>query len=73
LQDLEADWEEHGKAALQQAREKDPVAYVRVVAGLLPRDVKITHTVIDEIEAMTDEEILERLEPLCAVRGGEFE
>ncbi len=37
LMDTYADWLEHGAAALVRCREKDPVAYCRMVAGLLPK------------------------------------
>lgn len=42
LRDLVHDWESHGIQALKLAREKDPVAYVKVVAGILPKDVAIS-------------------------------
>jgi len=39
LADLAADWDEAGQAALVAAREKDPCAYVKVVASLMPKKV----------------------------------
>jgi len=41
IADLLADWEEHGAAALIKTREKDPAAYVRVVASLLPKEIDL--------------------------------
>lgn len=41
LRVLRSDWEEHGAAAVITMREKDPVAYVRVVAAMLPQQVEM--------------------------------
>ena len=38
---LRSDWEEHGAITVSAMREKDPVAYVRVVAALLPEQVEL--------------------------------
>lgn len=40
LSDLHESWKENGKAALQQAFEKDPVAYARIVASVLPKHIQ---------------------------------
>jgi hypothetical protein len=37
---LRSDWETNGAATVIQMREKDPVAYVRVVAAMLPEQVE---------------------------------
>lgn len=41
LTDLVADWNESGKDAIRSMRTADPVAYVNMVARLLPRETKI--------------------------------
>jgi hypothetical protein len=56
LSDLYADWTEHGASVIAEVRERNPVAYLRTVAGLLPRQVGIT-TVREDVRAMTDEEL----------------
>lgn len=38
---LRSDWEEHGAATVVMMREKDPVAYVKVVAALMPEQVEL--------------------------------
>jgi len=38
---LERDWREHGAEAIADARERDPVGYLRVVVKLLPRDITL--------------------------------
>ena len=41
LADLAEHWQANGKQALQEAYEKNPVEYVRVVASLLPKNVAV--------------------------------
>jgi hypothetical protein len=41
LNRLRADFEKHGIQAIQDARERDPMGYVRMIAGLLPQEAKI--------------------------------
>ena len=41
LETILADWREFGAGALERVREEDPSTYVRVIASLLPKDVKI--------------------------------
>jgi hypothetical protein len=38
---LKADWEANGAATVIKMREKDPVAYVKVVAAMLPEQVEV--------------------------------
>lgn len=54
LNDLAEHYEEHGKRAIQRCYEEDPVAYVKVVAALLPKQVEETKP----IDEMTDAEIV---------------
>ena len=42
IDDLTRDWREHGLDALQRAREERPAEYVRMVAGLLPKEAKVS-------------------------------
>lgn len=41
LRVLRSDFEEHGATAVIEARQKDPVAYLRVCASLLPAQVEV--------------------------------
>ena len=41
LRDVLAAWEEHGVDAINKVAQADPVNFVKVVAGLIPKDVKI--------------------------------
>lgn len=56
LEDLADTWRVHGITALRRAAVEDPAGFVRVVAGLLPRqaqvDVDVTHG-IDGMAVLT--------------------
>lgn len=41
VEDLRSVWETHGKQALIDCAENEPAQFVRVLAGLLPRDVNL--------------------------------
>ena len=47
------DFEAHGMEAIEAARVSDPIGYVRVIAGLLPKKIEVASTVAE----MTDEEL----------------
>src|SRR5690349_10514349 len=39
IEDLATDWVQHGAKAIQVMRVEDPASYVRVVAGLMPKEL----------------------------------
>lgn len=52
LDALADDFEANGASAIVQARETNPVGYLRVVAQVIPQDVNVVHkTVFDEMDA----------------------
>jgi len=61
---LHDDFEQHGVQALAEVREKDPAAYMRVIAGLLPKEFKIETT-----SDLTDEQLDARIRTLASVIG----
>jgi hypothetical protein len=63
---LHNDFAANGAAAIVRARETDPVAYIRVIASLLPREVKL-----DPLAEMTDDELDGRIRQLQAALLGE--
>jgi hypothetical protein len=67
LAELTADFEQHGAAAIRQARETDPAAYIRVIASLLPKQ---TEKIPNPLEDLTDDE-LDQLDRLLAAHQGE--
>ncbi len=62
-----ADFEEHGAETIARVREQDPVAYVRVVASLMPKEVKV-----DDARNLTDEQLDERINSLARSLGLEI-
>jgi hypothetical protein len=56
LADLHESWLAFGKPALMTAAWTDPVAYVRVVASLIPRELEAT-TTVHMIERMSDAQL----------------
>nr|WP_194475100.1 DUF5681 domain-containing protein [Bradyrhizobium sp. CCBAU 51753] len=62
IQKLHADFQEHGEAAIVKVREEKPDAYLKVIAGILPKELKITNE-----SDLTDEQLIERIRQLDAV------
>lgn len=60
---LEADFNEHGVEAIKACREVDPTAYVRTIAGLLPKQVHITENPLSD---MGDDELKRLLDIIRA-------
>lgn len=54
LNALADDFDEHGKKAIEHAREKDPMGYVKAVASLMPKQVEQSQPLDD----LTDAELL---------------
>lgn len=45
IRTLAHDWEKHGESVISRVRESDPTTYMRVIAGLLPKDVTLDASV----------------------------
>ena len=60
------DFNAHGEAAITACRESDPVAYVKTVASLMPKDIELIQTAGDQVRSMTDEELAARLHATMA-------
>lgn len=69
LSDLAADWQDNGAEAIAAARADDPVAYVRVVAGLLPKELKVSSGLAD----LSDDELATLIGLLRAAASGGVE
>ena len=50
---LQTDFKEHGREAIEAAREDDPLGYVKVVASLMPKEF----TISQPLEELTDEQL----------------
>jgi hypothetical protein len=51
---LVEDFQQHGRDAIRIARIEDPVRYVAILAGLMPKNLEIEHTRLGEL---SDEEL----------------
>jgi hypothetical protein len=58
LSALYADWQKGGAAAIAAVRETDPVAYVKVVASVIPREDKLEATIKRDIDELSDAELV---------------
>lgn len=63
LEDMLADWEANGPAAIREVRETKPDAYLKVVASILPRDLNIN---VNQTDHLTDEQLIERIRAIDA-------
>ena len=54
LTDLQADWAEHGSAAIATVRQERPHEYLKVVASILPKELNVR---VDPLEEMDDDEL----------------
>jgi hypothetical protein len=77
LQALAEDFEKHGAAVIEKVRTDKPDVYLKVIAGLLPKDVNLNVKPLDEL---TDDQLLARLaqltemaKPLLAKLEGEHQ
>jgi hypothetical protein len=72
LREVLADFREHGKEAVRQAREGSPETYVRMIASLLPKEVEaqVRATGTFEVRDVSARELLEsRIAGIAARRG----
>lgn len=70
---LHDDFQVNGKAAIEKVREEKPDAYLKTIALLLPRELKVT---VDPLEELTDAELDRYIKQLASalaleVRAGE--
>lgn len=61
LSALQADFSDHGKAAIKTVREERPHEYLKVVASILPKEVNVTTNAVTE---MSDDELASALAAL---------
>lgn len=64
IEDLLTAWEASGPEVIQRVIAEKPDQYLKVVASLMPKDMNVN---INQTEALTDEQLIERLRKLDAV------
>jgi Family of unknown function (DUF5681) len=52
------DFRDHGSAAIAACRAEKPDVYVRVIAGLLPKDMNIK---VQQLDDLTDDQLMRKL------------
>ena len=65
LRSLAKDFNAHGAEAIRQAREDDPLGYVRTIAALMPKEVEL----VRPLEALNDDELSAIAEQLRSALG----
>jgi hypothetical protein len=65
LRSLAKDFSEHGAEAIRQAREDNPLGYVRTIAALMPKEVEL----VRPLEALSDDELSAIAEQLRSALG----
>lgn len=63
LADMLADWEEHGIAVIQTVRAEKPDQYLKVVASVLPKELNVR---VSDLDELSDEELDRQLASLAA-------
>lgn len=58
---LHDDFLKHGKKAIEKCRNQKPDAYLRIVASMLPKQVKVS---VDPLDTMSDDELLDNIDRL---------
>lgn len=63
LADMLADWEEHGIATIIQVREEKPDQYLRVVAGVLPKEMNLR---VNDFDDLSDDQLARQLASIAS-------
>jgi len=63
--DLYTDWQKHGSKVIADVREKEPAAYMRVIASIVPKEMIVREGA--PLDELTDDELLEHLVALRSI------
>lgn len=63
LADMLADWEVHGIETIVKVREEKPEQYLKVVAGVLPKELNLR---VNDFDELTDEQLARQLASIAA-------
>jgi hypothetical protein len=61
LADCHKAWQERGAEAIERVLDSDPGTFLKIVAGLLPKDVNLK---VSNLDDLTDEQLLNKLNSL---------
>ena len=65
LSALAADFDAHGKQAIEEMRSKDPSGYVKTIASLLPKQLEIERP----LQGLTDDDLIAAVDALQSFLG----
>jgi hypothetical protein len=65
--DILADWTEHGAAVIGKVRQEKPTEYLKVVAGVITKDVNVT---VRDYDELSDAELAEQFAAAAARLAG---
>ena len=71
LSALQQDFRDHGPDVIAKVREERPADYLKIVAGLLPRNVSINAP--NPLENLSDEELTATLEAVRRIMAGDHD
>lgn len=63
LSDMLEDWTVNGKAAIETVRSEKPDQYIKVVASILPKEVKVS---VNEFDDLTDDQLARQLAAIAS-------
>ena len=63
LEDMLADWEEHGKVVIEAVRADKPDQYLKVVASILPKELNVK---VNELDDLTDDQLARQYAAIAA-------
>src|SRR5262245_19282211 len=69
---LQADFERHGEAAIRIVRVERPAEYLKVIAGILPKEFEITDSRLKEFSDEQLDALLALVEGRLADRAGKL-
>lgn len=64
--DLCEDWKKYGASVVAKVRKNNPIAYLRIVASVIARDVPVSAPLQNSYSDLTDEELFERMRQAVA-------
>ncbi|MES2497115.1 MAG: hypothetical protein V4618_13455 [Pseudomonadota bacterium] len=64
LEDMLDDWQAHGKAVIEAVRADKPDQYLKVVASILPKELNVK---VSELDELTDDQLARQLAHIGSV------
>jgi hypothetical protein len=61
---MQKDFAEHGEKVIAQVREDKPDQYLKVIASILPKEIKVD---VGALDGMSDDELADALETVRAL------